>query len=584
MKKILFFGMLAAMLLGTASCSSDMEPAMGGEVPVSFAIDLGDGIDSRTISDGLKANQLKFAVFENNQEITGLAQTVAVADKKATINTKLVKGHTYKFVFWAQNSACTAYNTANMSAITVNYDEVNCNDESRDAFYKMDEFTVTAPFEKTEVLTRPFAQINFLADDAAGVVGVGAYKSKVTVTGVPTTLNTLDGTVAGSTDVTFDYATIPNETLAGYETYKYVAMNYILAATDKEMKNEVVLTVNDGTQDVNTVTVANCPVQRNYRTNIFGSLFTLDGKFNITIDPIYEGDHDVDLDATYYEANTSGALEDIIAQINNDQPAKAIIKVADGVILTWQTGASHGSTPLLDETNTKTQQLVFEGEGTATFEAQGAGVGPIRATNGATLIFNNMTIVDNSVSYAETAWEFGYLEFSGSLKFNNCTFKDAISVEGTTSNNNTDVDAEFVGCKFISNTETTTANPKPENMYAVWISGGNSKFTNCEFTGYRGAKIHEEYGSEVESVYFDGCTFHDISKKPGVAVGRLLPEGDTYTTKSTTYTLSKTATLSIKNCKFINTQAGDQDNYKYESDSDLSRINFTDENNTVINE
>ena len=32
------------MLLGAASCSSDIEPAMGGEVPVSFAVNLGDNI------------------------------------------------------------------------------------------------------------------------------------------------------------------------------------------------------------------------------------------------------------------------------------------------------------------------------------------------------------------------------------------------------------------------------------------------------------------------------------------------------------------------------------------------------------
>ena len=281
------------MLLGTASCSSDMEPAMGGETPVSFSINLGDDIDSRTISDGTGANTLKFAVFEKGTEIHELAQTVAVVDKKATVTTRLVKGHTYSFVFWAQNSACTAYNTDNMAAIKVNYEPVNCNDESRDAFYKMDSFTVSEAFEKTEVLTRPFAQINFLADDAAGVVGVDAYKSKVTVTGVPTTLNTLNGSVSGTTNVTFDYATIlpKEETLSGYEQYRYVAMNYILAGTDKEMKNEVVLTVNDGTQDVNTVTVANCPVQRNYRTNIFGSLFTLQGKFNVEIGPIYNGEY-----------------------------------------------------------------------------------------------------------------------------------------------------------------------------------------------------------------------------------------------------------------------------------------------------
>ena len=312
MKKFLFFGTMVAMLLGAASCSSDIEPAMGGEVPVSFAVNLGDNIDSRTISDGLKANTLKFAV------ITALAQEVPVANKQATVATKLVKGHTYTFVFWAQNSACTAYNTSDMKAIKVDY-AANCNDETRDAFYKMDSFTVTEAFEKTEVLTRPFAQINFLADDAAGVVGVDAYKSMVTVTGVPTTLNTLDGTVGTeTTDVTFALATIPNETLAGYESYKYVAMNYILAATDKEMKNEVVLTVNDGTQDVNTVTVANCPVQRNYRTNIFGSLFTLEGKFNITIDPIYEGEFNLPEKVWDGVTKTAPALVDGVYTITNE--------------------------------------------------------------------------------------------------------------------------------------------------------------------------------------------------------------------------------------------------------------------------
>ena len=292
MKKCLFLGAMAAMLLGTASCSSDMEPTMGGETPVSFSVSLGDDIDSRTISDGLKANTLKFAVFENGTEIPKLAQTVDVVDKKATVTTRLVKGHTYSFVFWAQNSACTAYNTSDMSAIKVDYTSVNCNDETRDAFYKMDSFTVSEAFEKEEVLTRPFAQINFLASDAAGVVNVDQYQSQVTVTGVPTTLNTLDGTVTDPTEVTtYAYTTIPKETLEGYETYKYVAMNYVLAATNKEMKTEVALTVKDEKgAEVNTVTVANCPVQRNYRTNIFGDLFTLQGKFNITIDPIYQGE------------------------------------------------------------------------------------------------------------------------------------------------------------------------------------------------------------------------------------------------------------------------------------------------------
>lgn len=573
MKKLFFFGALAALLLGTAACSSDMEPTMNGdEALMTFTVNLGDNIDSRTISDGTGANILKFAVFTDaGEHIEALDQEVAVVNKQATVTTKLARYHSFKLVFWAQNSNCDAYDTSDMSAIKVNYTTVDCNDESRDAFYKLEEVSVqNVDINRLIVLTRPFAQINFLASDAAGVVGVDNYLSKVTVTGVPTQLNTLDGSVSEPTDVTFDYATIisPTETLEGYETYRYVAMNYVLAATEKEMKNMVKLYVNDGTDDVNEISAALCPVQRNYRTNIFGNLFTLEGQFNIEIDPIYDGDIDIDMNATYYEANASGALEDIIAQINADQPEKAIIKVADGVTLTWQTGASHGSTPLLDATNPKTQTLVLEGEGNATFEAQGAGVGPIRATNGATIVFKNMTFVDNSVSYAESNWEFAYLEMSGSLKFYNCTFNDAISIEGTTNNNNTDVDAYFENCKFVWNSTTSSANPVPTNLYVVWISGGTSSFKNCELTGYRGIKIHEDYGSDVAAVYVDGCNFHDFTKKPGLAIG----------------TINANTTISIKNSIFKNCQPGDQGLYIYETDTNVSTFNFINENNTVEND
>ena len=328
MKKFLFFGAMVALLLGTAACSSDIEPVAGDEALVTFTVNLGDGIDSRTISDGNGANILKFAVYtEDGQHISALDQTVAVENKMATIQTRLTRYHNFKLVFWAQNSSCSAYDTDDMSAIKVDYTNVNCNDESRDAFYKMEEVSVAnADVNRLVVLTRPFAQINFLANDAAGVVNVNQYKSKVTVTGVPTTLNTLDGSVADFTDVTFDYATIlPNEeTLASYEQYRYVAMNYVLAATAKEMKNEVVLTVKDeNNAEVNTVNVANCPVQRNYRTNIIGDLFTMEGKFNIEIDPIYEGEFNLP------EKVWDGTLKEP-ADITGD-----VIEINDGSELAW---------------------------------------------------------------------------------------------------------------------------------------------------------------------------------------------------------------------------------------------------------
>jgi len=405
MKKCLFLGAMAAMLLGTASCSSDMEPTMGGETPVSFSISLGDDIDSRTISDGLKANQLKFAVFENGTEITALAQKVPVANKQATVTTRLVKGHTYQFVFWAQDSTCTAYNTDNMAAIKVNYETVNCNDETRDAFYKMDEITVTKAFEQEEVLTRPFAQINFLASDAAGVVNVDQYQSQVTVTGVPTTLNTLEGTVADPTKVTtYAYTTIPKETLAGYETYKYVAMNYVLAATDKEMKTEVALTVKDEKgAEVNTVTVANCPVQRNYRTNIFGDLFTLQGKFNITIDPIYAGEFNLP------EKVWDGTLKEP-ANITGD-----VIEINDGSELAWVLNNVTNGTSLAGKTFKLTDDInlgmldwpLVNAQCAFTLDGNGKTIKGLKSTGGnyggligksnKPIVIRNLTIADSEI-------------------------------------------------------------------------------------------------------------------------------------------------------------------------------------------
>ena len=495
MKKILFLGAMAAMLLGTSSCSSDMEPAMGGETPVSFSINLGDDIDSRTISDGTGANTLKFAVFENNKEITALAQEVPVTNKKATVTTKLVKGHTYSFVFWAQNSECEAYNTADMSAIKVDY-AANCNDESRDAFYKMDSFTVTKAFEREETLTRPFAQINFLASDAAGVVGVDAYKSKVTVTGVPTTLNTLDGTVGTeTTNVTFDYATIlPNEeTLAGYQQYRYVAMNYILAGTNKEVKNEVVLTVNDGAQDVNTVTVANCPVQRNYRTNIFGDLFTLQGKFNITIDPIYNTpDYEVDLDATVFNVTTK---EEFDAALASDAK-KIVINLPEGEIAYK---AQHSKHINYGGDNTESITIIGAGIDKTTIIGQSTYRAQISTKNpNCVVTLKNLTAkwvhVDNNGNenaYPATTWDAYDYQFKCHVNAENVNFLMPVAILGN------DYVANF---KNVNIDATNT----PSEAYAMWIcAGSNVTLENCTLNGVnadpsngrknRGIKISDEY-------------------------------------------------------------------------------------------
>ena len=225
--------------------------------------------------------------------------------------------------------------------------------------------------------------------------------------------------------------------------------------------------------------------------------------------------------------------------------------------VTWTTGAAIGSTPFAENASTYAARpaenaltyLTLQGIGEdATFTAIGQGVGAIGIDNG-TVVFKDLKIVDESVSYAENNWEFGYLEFRGNTVFENCDIVNAVMMEGDS--------ASFIDC---------TLNSHDSNQYAVWVSSGSADFENCTFNGARGLKVHEAYGSEVASVSVNNSKFIELSKKPGIALG----------------TLNADTSISITNSQFIGTQAGDQGLYKYETDTDVnSFVFFADENNIV---
>ena len=212
--------------------------------------------------------------------------------------------------------------------------------------------------------------------------------------------------------------------------------------------------------------------------------------------------------------------------------------------VTWTTGAGGGSTPFVTNATYITLQGISED---ATFTAIGKGVGPV-GIDGGTVYFKDLTIVDESVSYAEGSWEFGYLEFRGNTVFENCDIVNAVMMEGES--------ATFINCTLDSH---------DSNQYAVWVSDGTATFEGCTFTGARGLKVHEAYGSEVVSVSVNNSKFIELSKKPGVALGDL--NADT--------------SISFTNNQFIGTQPGDQGNYKYETDTDTTTFAFVDDNNVV---
>lgn len=319
MKKLFrLFAFALAMVLAVA-CSKDegvgQIPQDGDLVDVTFTAQLPGGPATRAISDGAKAVDLYFEVYDKEQvKIAALRQVKknAFSNLEATVTVQLVKGQTYNFIFWAQNPACTAYNVESLNKITVDYTGIKSQDETRDAFFATEQnFTVTGPFSKPVVMNRPFAQLNMGTADAAAAeaAGVKVEQTKVVVEDVATVLYPFTGAVSDAKAVEFALADIvKDEPLVLITTdpdgkevsnsYQWLSMNYLLVSTTSAAGNEKALVNVNATIKHNKgeipLVASNVPVQRNWRTNIVGNLLTETGEFKIVIDKDYINDHNYD--------------------------------------------------------------------------------------------------------------------------------------------------------------------------------------------------------------------------------------------------------------------------------------------------
>ena len=314
---------------------------------------------SRSFNDGKTAKQLIFAVYNaNGEELPALRQEKVKFndDKTAVVETELVKGKSYDFVFWAQADGAKVFNTENLRAVKINYNEATLknNNEVLDAFYKAEnDVYVTGPVKMDVTLTRPFAQINFATSeadwDAAVKAGIGTdaeIKTQITVNGgIFTTLNTRDGSVADPVEdaLTFTYTQVPTSDNAWLpnvdaldaegkpgkdgvaETYRWLGMTYVLVDA-AQMSNNVKLDVKSPTVATD-VPVANVPLQRNYRTNIVGSLLTTGAVFNVTIDNRFTDD--VNMPVTIVEN-----VADLQVAIDNAKVGDNYINFGQDIIAT----------------------------------------------------------------------------------------------------------------------------------------------------------------------------------------------------------------------------------------------------------
>ena len=427
------FTIAAAALLVT-SCNDEMDNGLktGDEGTVTFTAQLPSEMGTRAFADGLTAKHLQYAVYEAGQstplKVFGDETTVVgeaeMNNLKQTVSLKLTTGKTYDVIFWADATTDSPYtfNPASQE-VSVDYSKVNNNSDNCDAFFKKETITVSGNQSVDVQLTRPFAQVNIGTDDfdAAKASGLEVTQTEV-VAKAFATLNLATGKVSDEADRTFTMKAIPTASDGEFPVaggYKYLSMDYLLVGADKAT---VDVAFNYGGPQSRTFT--NVPVQRNYRTNIYGSLLTNTANFNVVIAPGFNNP-----DNNYEVLNAKGVsqLKDLLAS-GADLSKKDVIVDLNGETMDSNIALNAHSVAVENGTVDASQLSAKADEGVTLRNVKLTGSFPKATSNARVIVETAGDVVVDGLDYTGAADGYNPLEInlknvvSKNVTVKNCKF------------------------------------------------------------------------------------------------------------------------------------------------------------------
>ena len=298
----------AATLLLLTSCQRDELQGgsiSGEEVSVSISAVMPDGGSAVVKSDtepgdGSLANRCIMQIYYLPDGESGSADpipygdrvTVAVSGMKALFpDQRLVSGHDYRFVFWADhvtaNSSAEAlaqdlhYDTEEFPIVSFEEEEdgtlsYSSNDDTRDAFFAAEVRNISGPSSLSFDLKRPFGQLNIITTDWGAIPEqLRPSNVKLEFKSLPNSIDLVSGEVTGNVNISSEV--VPVSRVPENGDSKQLSFDYIFA---KDGEQTVLadftmdFLLDDGTDVTDPYTFTNIPVQRNYQTNVSGNLLT----------------------------------------------------------------------------------------------------------------------------------------------------------------------------------------------------------------------------------------------------------------------------------------------------------------------
>lgn len=347
MKRIINYLMaVAVMALALTSCHNDLDATGEGfptDVTLSVSVpnDLAAVKSNDNPGDGSLINRCILEIYEDGV-LYGERYFSDVTDLSAEFKVRLITGHSYDFVFWADCAEGSVvdgftdlfYNTESLAEITLIDGVYRNNDDRLDAFYGNFSQQIDNSQSFDFSLTRPFGQMNLYTLDLASVpddVDLSNVQAKVSFTEVPAGFNAIENKlVEGRVDITpVEYVVPVNFPQAGETPAEeaQISFDYLFAspAADATLVGFVLELVQNGRDVCPAYPADNIPVRQNYRTNVKSNFLTDYMEITVNLDPIFSdpdtniggGDEDTDelVEATIEEFLAAEVSTDVWYQL-----------------------------------------------------------------------------------------------------------------------------------------------------------------------------------------------------------------------------------------------------------------------------